>query len=66
MKKFVNDVLLVLSVGAPLLSGCGMGQCLHTMMGCEPDSTEREKPCPGSGGPTTGCHSTEPGAHLVK
>ena len=43
MKKAVNRGLILLSIGALLLSGCGLRQCLHTTMGCEPDRTEREK-----------------------
>jgi len=65
MKKAVNSGLILLSIGALLLSGCGLRQCLHTTMGCEPDRAEREKPCQEFGGPTTGCHSTKPGAYLV-
>jgi hypothetical protein len=42
MKKAVNSGLILLSIGALLLSGCGLRQCLHTTMGCEPDRTERE------------------------
>jgi hypothetical protein len=49
-----------------LLSGCGMRQCLHTTIGCEPDSTEKENPCREFGGPTTGCHSLWFGAYLAK
>ena len=64
MKKLVNDVLLVFSVGALLLSGCGMRPCLHTNMGCEIDNAERENACSGFGGPTTGCHSSNH-AYLV-
>lgn len=56
MKKAVNSGLILLSIVALLLSGCGLRQCLHTTMGCEPDRTEREKPCQEFGGPTTGCH----------
>jgi len=66
MKKAVNSGLILLSIGALLLSGCGLRQCLHTTMGCEPDRNEREKPCQEFGGPTTGCHSTKPGAYLVE
>ena len=65
MKKAINSGLRLLSI-ALLLSGCELRQCFHTTMGCEPDRTEREKPCQEFGGPTTGCHSTEPGAYLVK
>jgi hypothetical protein len=50
MKKAVNSGLILLSIGALLLSGCGLRQCLHTTMGCEPDRTEREKPCQKFGG----------------
>ena len=64
--KAVNSGLILLSIGALLLSGCGLRQCLHTAMGCETDRTEREKPCQEFGGPTTGCHSTKPGAYLVQ
>ena len=66
MKKAINSGLILLSIGALLLSGCGLRQCLHTTMGCEPDRPEREKPCQEFGGPTTGCHSTKPGAYLVE
>ena len=66
MKKAVNSGLILLSIGALLLAGCGLRQCLHTTMGCEPDRTEREKPCQEFGGPTTGCRSTKPGAYLVR
>jgi hypothetical protein len=55
MKKAANSGLILLSIGALLLSACGMRQCLHTTMGCEPDLTESEKPCREFGGPTTGC-----------
>jgi hypothetical protein len=64
MKKAVSSTLILLSITL-LLSGCGMRQCLQTTMGCEPDRTETEKPCREFGGPTTGCHSTQPGAYLV-
>ena len=65
MKKAVNSGLLLLSISAMLLSGCGTRHCLQTTMGCEPDRTEGEKSCREFGGPTTGCHATEPGAYLV-
>jgi hypothetical protein len=55
----------LLTISAMLLSGCGTRHCLQTTMGCEPDRTEGEKPCREFGGPTTGCHATEPGAYLV-
>ena len=64
--KSMKSCLILLCTGVLLLSGCGMPQCLHTTMGCEPDSTEREKPCREFGGPTTGCHSPGPGAYLTK
>jgi len=50
VKKAVNSGLILLSIGALLLSGCGLRQCLHTTMGCEPDRNEREKPCQEFGG----------------
>ena len=65
MKKAVTSGLILLSISALLLSGCGTGHCLQTTMGCEPDRREEEKPCREFGGPTTGCHPTEPGAYLV-
>jgi hypothetical protein len=43
MKKAVNSGLILLSIGALLLSGCGLRQCLHTTMGCEPDRTEERE-----------------------
>src|ERR1039458_7576622 len=43
MKKAVNSGLILLSIGALLLSGCGLRQCLHTTMGCEPDRIERDR-----------------------
>ena len=64
--KSINSCLMLLCTVVLLLSGCGMRQCLHTTMGCEPDSTEREKPCREFGGPTTGCHLPGPGASLTK
>ena len=65
-EKRLHRRLILLCTGVLLLSGCGMRRCLHTTMGCEPDSTEREKPCREFGGPTTGCHSPGPGAYLTK
>ena len=65
MKKAVRSGLLLLSISANLLSSCGTRHCLQSTMGCEPDRTEGEKPCREFGGPTTGCHATEPGAYLV-
>ena len=64
MRKLINGLLILLSVGSLLLSGCGMRQCLQTNTGCETDN-ENAKPCREFGGPTTGCHPAEPGAHLV-
>jgi hypothetical protein len=64
--KSINSCLMLLCTGVLLLSGCGMRQCLHTTMGCEPDSTEREKPCRDFGGPATGCHSPGFGVYLPK
>jgi hypothetical protein len=66
MKKAANSGLILLSIGALLLSGCGLRHCLHTTMGCESDRAEREKPCREFGGPTTGCQSTKPGVYLVE
>ena len=65
-EKPIHRRLILLCTGVLLLSGCGMRQCLHTTMGCEQDSIEREKPCREFGGPTTGCHSPGPGAYLTK
>jgi hypothetical protein len=65
MKKAVTSWLILLSISALLLSGCGTRHCLQTAMGCEPDRREEAKPCREFGGPTTGCHPTEPGAYLV-
>jgi hypothetical protein len=65
MKKAVSRGLILLSISALLLSGCGPRPCLQTTMGCDSDRIESDKPCREFGGPTTGCHSTEPGAYLV-
>lgn len=65
MRKSLNSRLLLLTIGVLLLSGCGMRRCLDTNRGCEPDRTEREKPCREFGGPTTGCHPPGPGAYLA-
>ena len=65
MKKTVSSGMLLLSIGAILLSSCGTRHCLQTTMGCEPDRSEGEKSCREFGGPTTGCHATGPGAYLV-
>jgi hypothetical protein len=57
MKKAVSSGLILLSIGAPFsCPDVELRQCIHTTMGCEPDRTEREKPCQEFGGPTTGCH----------
>jgi hypothetical protein len=65
MRKLIDGLLTLLSVGRLLLSGCGMRQCLHTNTGCQPTSSENDKPCREFGGPTTACHPVEPGAHFV-
>lgn len=65
MKKLIHVLLILLSVGSLLLSGCGMRQCLHTNTGCETDGSENNKPCREFGGPTTACHPVGPGAHVV-
>ena len=60
MNKAVGSGLILLSISALLLSGCGMRQCLQTTMGCEANRSEGEKPCREFGGPTTGCHAAKP------
>ena len=67
MKKAVNSGLILLSIGALLLSGCGLRQCLHTTMGCEPDRTERERNhVRSSAVRPQDAISTKPGAYLAK
>ena len=66
MKKAVNSGLILLSIGALLLSGCGLRQCLHTTMGCEPDRTERENRVRSSAVRPQDAISTKPGAYLVE
>ena len=65
MKKAVRSGLLLLGISAILLSSCGTRHCL-------PDHDEgasrialKERETVRIGGPTTGCHETEPGAYLV-
>ena len=65
MKKLINGLLILLCVGSLLLSGCGMRPCLHTDTACETDSNKKDEPCREFGGPTTACHSVEPGARFV-
>jgi hypothetical protein len=56
MKKAVNNGLILLSIGCPSpMRMWAAAVPLHSM-GCEPDRTDREKPCQEFGGPTTGCH----------
>ena len=65
MRKLINGLLILLSVGSLFLSGCGMRQYLHTNTACETDGSEHDKPCREFGGPTTACHPLGPGVHFV-
>ena len=65
MRKLIDGLLTLLSVGCLLLSGCGMRECPQTNTGCETGSSKNDKPCREFGGPTTACDQVEPGAHFV-
>jgi hypothetical protein len=64
MRKLIDGLLTLPSVGCLLLSGCGMRQCQQTNIGCE-ERSDNDEPCREFGGPTTACHPVEPEAHFV-